>query len=142
MTTLSFGVRMVSDDIFSLRGRVAFVTGASSGMGRHFAKLLARQGASVALAARRIDKLKQVADAIRKDGGTAHPVACDITDQASVRTALLEAEKALGGVATVIVNSGGTIERMPAIEMTKDAWDRVIDTNLTGSFNVAQAAAI
>ena len=134
---LVFGDRMDTDVNASLRGRVAFVTGASSGMGRHFSALLAGHGAAVALVARRLDALEEISASIQATGARAIPIACDIADRDAVRAAVNRAEELLDGVPTIVVNSGGIIERIPAIEMPEEKWDRVIRTNLTGTFNVA-----
>jgi NAD(P)-dependent dehydrogenase (short-subunit alcohol dehydrogenase family) len=128
---------MDTDVNASLRGRVAFVTGASSGMGRHFSALLAGHGAAVALVARRLDALEEISASIQATGARAIPIACDIADRDAVRAAVNRAEELLDGVPTIVVNSGGIIERIPAIEMPEEKWDRVIRTNLTGTFNVA-----
>jgi NAD(P)-dependent dehydrogenase (short-subunit alcohol dehydrogenase family) len=128
---------MDTDVNASLRGRVAFVTGASSGMGRHFSALLAGHGAAVALVARRLDALEEISASIQATGARAIPIACDIADRDAVRAAVNRAEELLDAVPTIVVNSGGIIERIPAIEMPEEKWDRVIWTNLTGTFNVA-----
>ena len=86
----------MTDNRFSLAGRTALVTGASSGLGAHFAAVLARSGAKVAITARRVDRLEKLAAEIRASGGTAVPVAMDVTDRASVTSAFDAAEKALG----------------------------------------------
>src|SRR5688572_19331366 len=114
---------------FGLSGRAALVTGASSGLGRHFAGVLARAGAKVALAARRTDGLEEVRAAITEAGGTAVAVALDVTDAASVKRAVAEAAEALGGLDILINNAGVTVSAS-FLDMDEDAWDRVVDTNL------------
>lgn len=118
---------------FHLAGRVALVTGASSGLGRHFAGVLARAGASVALAARRSDLLGEVVREIEEQGGRAEPIACDVTDGAAVRAAVAAAEAALGPVA-ILVNNAGIAVAKPLLEHTEADWDRVVDTNLKGAW--------
>ena len=119
-----------------LRGRTALVTGASSGLGRHFAGVLAAHGACVYVGARRVDALAEVVSALAASGATARAVALDVRDPASVRAAVAECE----GVDLVVNNAGVTATR-PAVEVSEDEWQRVLDTNLSGAFRVAAAAA-
>lgn len=121
-----------------LDGKVALVTGASGGLGRHFADVLACAGATVVLAARRVEKLEQAAAAL---GPKAHAVALDVADAASVARGFEAAEAAAGGPVTVVVNNAGIADTRAALDVTPEDWDRVLDTNLTGAFLVAQAAA-
>lgn len=121
-----------------LDGKVALVTGASGGLGRHFAQVLAAAGASVVLAARRVEKLEETARAI---GHGAHAVALDVADAASVTAAFAAAEDAAGGPVTIVINNAGIADTRPALDVTPEDWDRVLDTNLSGAFLVAQAAA-
>jgi NAD(P)-dependent dehydrogenase (short-subunit alcohol dehydrogenase family) len=125
-------------DPFSLAGRVALVTGASSGLGRHFAAMLARAGAAVALAARRLDALEIAVKGIAEAGGRARAIRLDVTDPASVTRAIAEAET-LGPI-RILINNAGTAAGRSALELPKDEWDRVIETNLTGAFLVAREA--
>lgn len=118
---------------FSLQGRAALVTGASSGIGAHFARLLAVQGAKVALAARRLDRLDALAQEITEAGGTAVPIACDVTDEASIVSAMTQAEAALGTL-DILVNNSGVTGRKPFLDATAEDWDSVLDTNLRGAF--------
>jgi len=126
--------------IIDLHGRTALVTGASSGLGRHFATVLAGAGAHVALAARRLESLEDVVAEITAAGGQATAVPLDVTDAASVRDGVREAASALGGL-DILVNNAGTTVSKAALDHTEDDWDRVIDTNLKGAFLVAQEAA-
>jgi NAD(P)-dependent dehydrogenase (short-subunit alcohol dehydrogenase family) len=119
-----------------LAGRRALVTGASSGLGRHFATLLAAHGAEVVAAARRADALAGVVDEIGAQGGRARALPLDVRDAASVDDALHEA-----GAVDIVVNNAGVAHTEPALETSDEAWSRVIDTNLTGAFRVARAAA-
>ncbi len=123
-----------------LSGRRALVTGASGGLGRHFAGVLARAGATVALAARRLDRLEQAADEIRAGGGHAVTVRLDAADAGSVAAAVAQAAAELGGLDIVVNNAGTTVSR-PVLELTEAEWDGVLDVNLKGCFLVAQAAA-
>lgn len=123
-----------------LQGRAALVTGASSGLGRHFAGLLARQGARVALAARRMDRLEAACAEISAAGGEAVSVQMDVGDAASVMRAVDEAAGQLGGL-DIVVNNAGTAISKTLFDVTEADWDNVLDTNLKGCFLVAQAAA-
>ncbi|KAA0594851.1 NAD(P)-dependent dehydrogenase (short-subunit alcohol dehydrogenase family) [Azospirillum lipoferum] len=123
-----------------LTGRTVLVTGASSGLGRHFAGVLAKAGARVALAARRTDALAETRAAIEAAGGSAAVVAMDVTDPASVATAVAEAWGALGRL-DILVNNAGVTATRPFLDMGEEEWERVIDTNLTGCARVARAVA-
>ncbi|CAO3358791.1 SDR family NAD(P)-dependent oxidoreductase [Azospirillum palustre] len=123
-----------------LTGRTALVTGASSGLGRHFAGVLAKAGARVALAARRTEALAETRSAIEAAGGSVVVVAMDVTDPASVAAAVGEAWGALGRV-DILVNNAGVTATRPFLDMGEEEWDRVIDTNLTGCARVARAVA-
>ena len=128
------------DDLFKLDGQKVLVTGASSGLGRHFALTLARAGAAVALAARSADKLAEAAAEIGRLGGRAIVVALDVTDASSVREAVAKAETQLGGL-TTLVNNAGVVVSKPLFEHDENDWDRVMDTNLKGAWQVAQEVA-
>ncbi len=123
-----------------LDGRVALVTGANGGLGAHFAETLAKAGARVALCARRIDSLADVATVIRSGGGVAHQVALDVTRRDSVVTAFEEAARTLGPV-TVVVNNAGIAVTKPLLDHTDADWEQVVGVNLTGAWRVAQEAA-
>jgi len=123
------------NSLFSLAGKHALVTGASSGLGAHFAVVLAEAGASVTLAARRKDALEDVAERIVRLGGSAKIVTLDVTDVAS-----LDALPAAVGDIDILVNNAGVVRDGPALDQTEADWDAVIDTNLKGMFLVAQAA--
>ena len=123
-----------------LSGRVALVTGASSGLGAHFARVLAAHGAAVACCARRTDKLETLVAEIAKDGGQALAVEMDVTDESSVEDAFETAARALGTV-TVLINNAGLASTDKALELDMETWNRVMTTNLTGAWAVAQRAA-
>lgn len=124
----------------TLAGRNALVTGANGSLGRHFALTLARAGADVAVAARRVDSVEDVA---REIAGLRRGVACvalDVTDRQSVTSAFDEAIARLGAI-DVVVNNAGIAITKPLLEHTEDDWLRVVDVNLNGAWRVAQAAA-
>lgn len=124
---------------FRLEGRHAMVTGASSGLGRHFALLLSRAGARVSVAARRVDRLAELVAEIRGAGGDAQALALDVTGSASVRSCF--DELAPWGPPDVLVNNAGISVTRPLLEQTEADWDAVIDTNLKGNWLVATEAA-
>lgn len=134
------GVVMSLEDRMSLQGRVALVTGASGGLGRHFAGVLAAAGATVVVAARRADKVAAVVAEITDAGGRAVAVSADVTDGESIDAAFTAAERE-AGVVTVLVNNAGVAETKSALDLSEADWRRVIDTNLTGSWAVASEAA-
>ncbi len=125
---------------FDLGGQVALVTGASSGIGRHLAELLAAAGAKVALAARRVDRLAALAHQIEAAGGQALPIACDVTRSEDVATAVATAENELGPL-SILVNNAGVVVSKPFFEHTEADWDYVVDTNLKGAWLVAREFA-
>jgi NAD(P)-dependent dehydrogenase (short-subunit alcohol dehydrogenase family) len=125
---------------FSVRGHVALVTGASSGIGRHFAAVLAAAGAKVALAARRVDRLAELASEIEVAGGASLPIACDVTRSDDVAAAVATAENKLGPL-TLLVNNAGVVVSKPLFEHTEADWDHVVDTNLKGAWLMAREFA-
>lgn len=127
---------MVTDNP-PLAGRCALITGASGGLGTHFARLLAGQGARVVLAGRRRDRLAALAAGLALAGQAAQAVAMDVTDPASVAAALAE----VPGTIDILINNAGIAGGGPALEMAPEAFDAVIDTNLKGVFAVARAVA-
>lgn len=123
-----------------LSGRVALITGASGGLGTRFALTLAKAGAAVVLAGRRIEKLKTLRAEIEAGGGDAHVVGLDVTEVDSIRAAVAHAETEVGAIDILINNSGvSTSERL--IDVTEEGYDYVFDTNVKGSFFVAQEVA-
>lgn len=126
--------------MFQLRGRVAMVTGASSGLGHHFAEVLAAAGATVVVAARRVDRLAALVTQLRERGTQAHAVALDVTDGNSVQTCFDEIVKLTGAPDIVVSNAGVTVAK-PLLEQTEADWDAVLDTNLKGCWMVGTEAA-
>ncbi|MFK8331061.1 SDR family NAD(P)-dependent oxidoreductase [Pseudomonas sp. BJa5] len=127
-------------NLFSLAGHTVLVTGASSGIGAHLARVAGRAGARVVLAARRVERLQQLAEAIREDGGQALPVAMDVTDRASVEAAFDAAEAAFGPV-DVVLNNAGIGQGQRVLEISEQDWSAMLSTNLDGVWRVAQCAA-
>jgi NAD(P)-dependent dehydrogenase (short-subunit alcohol dehydrogenase family) len=127
-------------DLFALEGRTALITGASSGLGRHFALTLAKAGATVIAAARRADKLAVLVKELEALGARAHAVNIDVTSEASVRSAFDHIVE-IASVADVIVNNAGVTTTKPALQQSEQDWDAVIDTNLKGGWLVAQEGA-
>lgn len=131
---------MATTDRFSLIGKTALVTGASSGLGWHFAQVLAGAGAKVAIAARRTDRLEALASEIASAGGTAYPVALDVTNGASISAAFDAAEAALGPV-SILINNAGLSTQSGFLKVTAQEWRDTMSVNLDGVFAVGQAAA-
>jgi len=128
---------------FDLQGRTALVTGGFSGLGRHFAQVLAAHGARVAIIGRRIELGRTVAIEIATAAGRPEDVRAyqaDVTDAQSVADAFRQCTGELG-VPTIVVNNAGTVARAPSIDLADDDWSAVVDVNLSGVFRVAQAAA-
>lgn len=125
---------------FDMHGKNVLVTGASSGLGRHFATVLARAGARVAVAARRTEQLDRLAEEIAGSGGRALPLRMDVRDVASVREAFEAAETELG-VLSVVISNAGIAGAAPSLEMEEADWDAVVETNLSGVWHVAREAA-
>jgi NAD(P)-dependent dehydrogenase (short-subunit alcohol dehydrogenase family) len=120
-----------------LSGRVALVTGASSGLGAQFAKTLASAGAGVVLAARRVERLKTLRAEIEAAGGDAHVVGMDVTDTTSIRAAVAHAETEMGTI-DILVNNSGVSTTQKLTDVTPEDYDYVMDTNTRGAFFVAQ----
>jgi NAD(P)-dependent dehydrogenase (short-subunit alcohol dehydrogenase family) len=131
---------MTAAQIFDLTGKVALVTGASSGLGMRFAEVLAESGAEVVLVARRADRLGEVKTKIEKSGGRALVVEADVRDRDAMRRAFDAAEKTFGTV-TILVNNAGIVQSKRAVEIAEEDWRRVLATNLDAVFYWAQEAA-
>lgn len=124
---------------FRLDGRIALVTGASSGLGAHFARLLARAGARVALASRRMEKLEPLVGLIAADGGSARALTLDVTDAHSVQSCF--DELASWGAPDILVNNAGVTVTRPLLQQTEADFDNVLETNLKGVWLVATEGA-
>ncbi len=123
-----------------LSGRVAFITGASSGLGAQFARVLSKAGAGVVLAARRLERLKTLRAELESEGGDAHAVELDVTDIDSIKSAVAHAETEMGTIDILINNSGvSTTQRL--VDVTPEDYDYVMNTNTRGAFFVAQEVA-
>lgn len=127
------------EDLFDLEGRVAFVSGASRGLGEHFAEVLAKAGCDVVVTSRDKKSLELVEDRIEGLGRRCQSVELDVTDQESIRKAIGDAVTAFGKIDIMLCNAGCN-RRKPAVDVTWEDWDYVVDTNLKGSFFVAQEA--
>jgi NAD(P)-dependent dehydrogenase (short-subunit alcohol dehydrogenase family) len=123
-----------------LAGRTALVTGASSGLGHHFAKTLGAAGAFVVLAARRIDKLDALAKELGADGVRCVAIPMDVRDTTSVRDAVARAASEAGAI-DILVNNSGVALTKPLLEHTDEDWESIVDTNLSGAFRVAREMA-
>lgn len=131
---------MSAAEIFDLTGHVALVTGASSGLGVRFAEILAENGASVALVARRADRLEALKARIDKSGGRSVAIEADVRDRGAMTKAFDAAERAFGTV-TVLINNAGVAHSGRAVELAEEEWRRVLSTNLDAVFYWAQEAA-
>lgn len=116
-------------DCFDLTGRVALITGASSGLGVEFSRALAYRGADLVLLARRRDKLEAVAEEVREFGHKVLPITCDVTDEDQVAASVEQAVKEFGKI-DILVNNAGTCNVVPTAEITKEQWHAVVDVNL------------
>lgn len=126
--------------MFEMKGKVALVTGASSGLGAHFARVLAAAGAQVVAGARRQERVQQLVADIESAGGAAMAVALDVTDPESIREALDAAEARFGAV-TTLVNNAGIADSRTFLKVEEESFSRVMDTNLTGVWRVANQVA-
>ncbi len=131
---------MSEPELFDLTGRVALVTGTSRGLGQYFARALARAGADLILTSREVTALVPFEREIAALGRRSASVALDVRDQESIRQAAGEAEAAFGRI-DILVNNAGMNIRKPALEVAWEDWNQILDTNLRGSFFVAQAVA-
>ncbi len=132
---------MKAADMFSLKGRVALVTGASSGLGQQFARALADNGAAVALVARRAERLEAFKAELEQSGARAIAIEADVTDAAAMKAAFNAAEKAFGTV-TILVNNAGVAQKpLRAVEVAPEEWRRVLDVDLDAVFYWAQEGA-
>ena len=120
-----------------LSGRVAFVTGASSGLGAQFARTLSRAGAGVVLAARRTERMKTLRAELESEGGDAHVVELDVTDVDSIKSAVAHAETEMGTI-DILINNSGVSTTQKLVDVSPDDFDYMFDTNTRGAFFVAQ----
>lgn len=120
-----------------LSGRVALVTGASSGLGAQFARVLCRSGAGVVLAARRLERLKDLRAELEAEGGDAHVVELDVTDVDSIKAAVAHAETEMGTI-DILVNNSGVSTTQKLVDVKPDDYDFMMNTNTRGAFFVAQ----
>jgi NAD(P)-dependent dehydrogenase (short-subunit alcohol dehydrogenase family) len=125
---------------YSLDGRIALITGASSGLGAHFARLYAAAGAAVIIGARRVERVSALADEINGAGGKALAVALDVTDEASIIAAFDAAEAAIG-VPDVVLANAGVVDAARSIDISADAMRQVVDTNFNGVYLTAREGA-
>jgi gluconate 5-dehydrogenase len=130
----------MSENLFDLTGQVAMVTGASRGLGQHFARALARSGADLVITSRSCDSLCPFEAEIEAMGRKVASVELDVRDHASIQKATTQAVEAFGKI-DILVNNAGCNVRKPALDVTWDDWNLVLDTNLRGLFFVAQAIA-
>jgi NAD(P)-dependent dehydrogenase (short-subunit alcohol dehydrogenase family) len=124
----------------NFEGKVALITGASSGLGARFAKVLAMAGAQVVLASRRTERLKELRAEIEADGGAAHVVRLDVTDYASIKSAIAHAETEAGPI-DILINNSGVSTTQKLLEVSPEDYAYVMDTNQRGSFFTAQEVA-
>jgi NAD(P)-dependent dehydrogenase (short-subunit alcohol dehydrogenase family) len=124
----------------NFEGKIALVTGASSGLGARFAKVLAQAGAQVVLASRRVERLKELRAEIEAEGGAAQVVQLDVTDYASIKSAIAHAETEAGPI-DILVNNSGVSTTQRLVDVTPDDYAYVMDTNQRGAFFVAQETA-
>src|SRR5690554_942753 len=128
------------NELFSLNGRTALVTGAAGGLGAHFSRTLARAGARVVLAGRRLEPLQAVANELAAQGAQVTAVSMDVTSEVSVQAALDQAEQALGPVDIAVCNAGAALTK-PSLKLSADEWDSVLNVNLKGCWLVANTVA-
>lgn len=128
------------DQLFGLSGKVAIITGGGQGLGKAIALALAGAGADVAVLARSSEKVRTVAEEIEALGRRSLAVSCDVSDPDTVEAAVEHVYGTFGRI-DILVNGAGTTSRTPAVDMSRDDWTRVIDTNLTGTFWMSQAVA-
>ncbi len=130
----------MSEDLFDLSGQVALVTGASRGLGQYFGRALAKAGADLIITSRKREDLSAFVAEVEAMGRKAVPLALDVRDYASIQKMAEEAQAAFGQI-HILVNNAGCNVRKPALDVTWDDWNLILDTNLRGSFFVAQAMA-
>ena len=125
------------NDIFKLHGQLALVTGASSGLGEHFAKTLSQEGAKVFIGARRMERLESLANKLNISEKCVFPIGLDVTDAESVKKVIQYINENHGPI-SILINNAGIPSSGRAIEMQEEEWERVIDTNLKGAWLMAR----
>jgi gluconate 5-dehydrogenase len=130
----------MNNPLFDLTGQVAIVTGTSRGLGQYFARALARSGADLVLTSRKREALKSFEDEVASLGRKFVSLDLDVRDPSSIEQMAAAAEAAFGKI-DILVNNAGMNIRKPAVDVTWDDWNAILDTNLRGSFFVAQAVA-
>ena len=130
----------MNNPLFDLTGKIAIVTGTSRGLGQYFARALARAGADLVLTSRTLETLKPFQEEIQALGRNALPLALDVCDHHSIRN-MVDDVMARYGRIDILVNNAGCNVHKPALEITWDDWNKVLDTNLRGTFFVSQAVA-
>jgi NAD(P)-dependent dehydrogenase (short-subunit alcohol dehydrogenase family) len=133
---------MSSDELFSLQGKTVLISGASSGLGEHFARVMASSGATVVVAARRFDRLTELANEIEKSGGSAHALEMDVTSPGSVNQAFETLDGMISNL-DILVNGAG-ISSTPTkfLDMEEDGWGYLLDVNLKGAWRVGRQAGL
>lgn len=131
----------MTDSRFDLTGKTALITGASSGLGEHFAHVLAAAGANVVVAARRAERLEKLVGELETQGFQALAVTMDVTESESIDAGFAAAEQRFGSV-DVLINNAGIGEGIPFLKMTEGNWRSMLDTNLDGAWRVAHRAAV
>ncbi|TVP90338.1 MAG: SDR family oxidoreductase [Pseudomonadaceae bacterium] len=131
----------MTDTLFSLKQQTALITGASSGLGAHFARVMAAAGAHVVLAARRAERLQALVDELQAQGHQALAVTMDVTDADSVEAGFSAAEQAFGRI-DILVNNAGIGDPVKFLDMTEGNWRSMLDTNLDGAWRVAHRASV
>ena len=126
--------------MFSLKGRVAVITGASSGLGRQMSRAFASQGADVAILARRVERLEELKKELEKNGIKCLPIKCDVTKTEDINNAAKLVEETFGKV-DILLNCAGSSKDKGVLDMTDDEWDFTLDTDLTSVFKMTRAFA-
>ena len=130
----------MSNSLFDLSGRIALVTGTSRGLGQYFARALAHAGADIAMTSRTKSSLAAFAEEIQSLGRRTFSAELDVRDHASIQKAVAEVEEHFGKI-DILINNAGCNVRKPALDVSWDDWNTILDTNLRGTFFVAQAVA-
>ena len=133
---------MSLDNLFSLEGKTALISGASSGLGEHFARVLAEAGATVIVAARRADRLQVLQDDILQAGGQAHAITMDVTSSASVEQAFKQVDELTDKLDILVNNAGISTKPTKFLDLEEEDWGYLLDVNLKGVWRVGREAAI